>query len=90
MVLIYFCTESCGFNVKQLVFEKAALKHNIAAIRERAGEAAIFAVLAGDGYGAGLIELARFLRAEGIDRFAVTSPRTSAASGTPGSRTSPS
>ena len=74
MVLIYFCTESCGFNVKQLVFEKAALKHNIAAIRERAGEAAIFAVLAGDGYGAGLIELARFLRAEGIDRFAVDEP----------------
>ena len=74
MVLIYFCTESCGFNVKQLVFEKAALKHNIAAIRERAGEAAIFAVLAGDGYGAGLIELARCLRAEGIDRFAVDEP----------------
>lgn len=74
MVLIHFCTESCGFNVKQLVFERAALKHNIAIIQERAGDAAIFAVLAGDGYGAGLIELAQILREEGISRFAVDEP----------------
>lgn len=60
--------------MKQLVFERAALKHNIAMIQERAGDAAIFAVLAGDGYGAGLIELAQILREEGISRFAVDEP----------------
>lgn len=71
IVLIYFSTESCGIAVKQLVFERSAIKHNTAAIQERAGSAAIFAVLVGDAYGAGLIELAQLLREEGIGRFAV-------------------
>lgn len=74
MMLIHFCTESCGFTVKQLVFDRATLKHNSAIIRQRAGNAAIFAVLVGDGYGAGLINLAQLLRDEGISRFAVDEP----------------
>lgn len=72
--LLYFCTESCGFNVKRLVFDSTALKHNTAIIQERAGTAAIFAVLVGDGYGTGLIELAQLLRTDGISRFAVDEP----------------
>lgn len=71
MGIIYFSTESCDIAVKQLVFERSAIKHNTAIIQERAGSAVIFAVLAGDAYGAGLIELARLLREEGIDHFAV-------------------
>lgn len=47
-----FSTESCGIAVKQLVFERSAIKHNTAIIQERAGSAVIFAVLVGDAYGA--------------------------------------
>ena len=57
--------------MKQLVFERSAIKHNTAIIQERAGSAVIFAVLVGDAYGAGLIELAKLLREEGIAHFAV-------------------
>ena len=48
--------------MKQLVFERSAIKHNTAIIQERAGSAVIFAVLVGDAYGAGLVELAKLLR----------------------------
>ena len=57
--------------MKQLVFERSAIKHNTAIIQERAGSAVIFAVLVGDAYGAGLVELAKLLREEGIAHFAV-------------------
>lgn len=60
--------------VKTLVLEKKALKHNIAVVKERAGSAAIYGVLTGDGGGAGTAELARFLREEGVRRFAVSEP----------------
>ena len=55
----------------QLVFDKAAIKQNIAAVKKRAGKALIYAVLVSDGYGAGLVELATLLRADGIGHFAV-------------------
>ena len=42
-----------------------AVKNNIGVIKERAGEAVIYAVLTGDGQGAGLVELARLLREMG-------------------------
>lgn len=58
--------------VKTLVLEKQALKNNIAVVKERAGASAIYAVLTGDGGGAGTVELARLLRDEGIGRFAVS------------------
>lgn len=58
--------------IKTLVIEKQAVKQNLAVLRDRAGRAAIYAVLTGDAYGAGLVEMARLLRDEGINRFAVT------------------
>lgn len=57
--------------MKTLVIEKKALKNNIAVVREKAGPAAIYGVLTGDGGGVGTVELARVLRDEGIGRFAV-------------------
>ena len=65
--------------MKTLVIEREALRHNIGVIKERAGQAVIYAVLTGDGHGAGLVELARVLREEGIDRFAVSEPAEAAA-----------
>ena len=58
--------------MKTLVIEREAVKNNIGVIKERAGEAVIYAVLTGNGQGAGLVELARLLREEGIGRFAVS------------------
>lgn len=57
----------------QLVFDRSAIKHNIAAVKKRAGGSIIYAVLTADGYGAGLTELAGLLRDDGIGHFAVTS-----------------
>ena len=65
--------------MKTLVMEREALRHNIGVIKERAGQAVIYAVLTGDGHGAGLVELARVLREEGIGRFAVSEPAEAAA-----------
>lgn len=56
----------------QLVFDRAAIKHNIAAVKRRAGKSIIYAILTADGYGAGLVELATLLRDDGIGHFAVT------------------
>ncbi|MCI8303502.1 MAG: alanine racemase [Lawsonibacter sp.] len=57
--------------MRRLVIEKAAVKHNLSVIKERAAGAAIYGVLTGDGGGAGAVPLAKLLRAEGIGRFAV-------------------
>ena len=57
--------------MRALVIEKAAVKHNITVVKERAQGAAIYAVLTGDAGGAGIVEMARLLRGEGIGRFAV-------------------
>lgn len=57
--------------MKALVIEKEAIRNNIAVVRARAGSAAIYAVLSGDGQGLGLIELATLCREAGIGRFAV-------------------
>lgn len=57
--------------MRKLVIEKAAVKHNLSVIKERAAGAVIYGVLAGDGGGAGIVPMARLLRAEGIGRFAV-------------------
>ena len=58
--------------MRKLVIEKAAVKNNLAVIKERAAGAAIYGVLTGDGGGAGAQPLARMLRDEGIGRFAVS------------------
>ena len=70
--------------MKTLVIEREAVKNNIGVIKERAGEAVIYAVLTGDGQGAGLVELARLLREEGIGRFAVSEPAEAASPGRAG------
>ena len=65
--------------MKTLVIERDALKNNISVVKERAGSAVIYGVVTGDGQGAGLVELARVLRAEGIGRFAVSEVAEAAA-----------
>lgn len=65
--------------MRTLVLDTAAIRSNISVIKERAGSAIIYAVLAGDGYGAGVVELARLLRDNGINRFAVTEVADAAA-----------
>ena len=58
--------------MKAYIVEKDALQSNIRLVREKAGAAAVWGVVKGDGYGLGLVPLAKELRAGGIDRFAVT------------------
>lgn len=58
--------------MKTLVIERQAVKQNMTAIKERAGGAAIYGVLTGDAYGTGLVEMAKLLRSEGVNRFAVS------------------
>ena len=65
--------------MKKLIIEKAAVKNNLAVLKEKAGKSAIYAILSGDGGGAGLTELAGLLRGEGIGRFAVSEPAEAAA-----------
>lgn len=57
--------------MRKLVIEKAAVKHNLSVIKEKAAGTVIYGVLTGDGGGAGVVPMARLLRAEGIGRFAV-------------------
>ena len=57
--------------MRKLVIERAAVKHNLSIIKERAAGAVIYGVLTGDGGGAGIVPMAKLLRAEGIGRFAV-------------------
>lgn len=65
--------------MKILVIERDALKNNIAVVKERAEGSVIYGVLTGDGQGAGLVELARTLRAEGIGRFVISEVMEAAA-----------
>ena len=65
--------------MKALIIERQAVKQNIAVVRERAGRAAIYAALTGDAGGAGLVDMARLLRDEGIGRFAVSEAADAAA-----------
>ena len=57
--------------MRKLVIDKAGVKHNLTVIKEKAAGAVIYGVLTGDGGGAGVVPMARLLRAEGIGRFAV-------------------
>lgn len=56
------------------VIEKDKLISNITAVKARAGNAKIFAVIKGDGYGFGLIPFAKILHEHDINAFAVTEP----------------
>ena len=65
--------------MKALVIDKQAIKKNISVLKTRAEKAAIYAVLTGDAHGAGLVEMAKILRDEGIVRFAVSEAEEAAA-----------
>lgn len=65
--------------MKVLVIDKQLIKENIAIIKKRAEKAAIYAVLTGDAHGAGLVEIAKLLRDEGIVRYAVSEAADAAA-----------
>lgn len=60
--------------MKRLVIDKQAVLNNLAAVRERAGSALVYAVLTGDAHGAGLIEMARLLAEAGVTHFAISEP----------------
>lgn len=61
--------------LKALIVEKSALRANLAEVRARAGSAELIANLSGDGQGIGLLRMAKLLREEGVDSFAVTETR---------------
>lgn len=65
--------------MKVLVIDKQLIKRNIAAIKKRAEKAAVYAVLTADAHGAGLVEIAKLLRDEGIVRYAVSEAADAAA-----------
>ncbi len=58
--------------MKAYVVERSALANNVRIVRELAGDAEIWGVVKGDGYGLGCAAFAKTLRAEGIRSFAVT------------------
>ena len=58
--------------MKELLVSADRLRTNLSLIRQRAGDAVIYAVLKGDAYGLGLLETAKLLRAEGVSHFALT------------------
>ena len=55
--------------------EKEALSHNIELLQKMANGVPIWAVLKGNGYGIGVLPLARHLAEAGIDHFCVTEVR---------------
>ena len=60
--------------MKAYIVEREAVRSNIRIVQKKAAKTPIWAVLKGNGYGLGLLELAALCRQEGIDRFAVTEP----------------
>lgn len=58
--------------MKAYVVNRADLQDNIRILKEKAGSAAVYGVIKGNGYGLGLIPMANALKAGGVDRFAVT------------------
>ena len=60
---------------KKYIVETAKIAHNISVIRQRAGEAMVYAVVKCDGYGTGCANLTRVCAENGLRRFAVTEVR---------------
>lgn len=58
--------------MKRYMVDKSALEHNIKLLLEKAKGKTLWGVIKGDGYGLGVVEMARILSAHGIDHFAVT------------------
>lgn len=51
--------------------DTSAVRHNLAAVRARAGSARVMAVLKANAYGHGAVEMARLLVAQGVDSIGV-------------------
>ena len=58
--------------MKAYVVDSAAVRSNLQILKERAGSAVLWAVLKGDGYGLGLVQMAAICREAGVTHFAVT------------------
>ena len=58
--------------MKAYIVEQDRLTENLRMLKEKAGDTAIYGVIKGDGYGLGLIPMAKALWDQGITRFAVT------------------
>ena len=58
--------------MKAYVVEREHLAQNIRAIREEAGESIVWAVLKGNGYGLGVVQMAELMRENGIDPVSYT------------------
>lgn len=65
--------------MKAYVVEKELLAGNVEKLCHQAGDAVIWGVLKGNGYGLGCVPMARMLSEHGIDHFAVTEVREAAA-----------
>lgn len=61
------------------VVDKASLEHNIRHLSQQMEQAKVRAVVKGDGYGLGLLALARVCHEQGIAAFAVTMPEDASA-----------
>lgn len=64
--------------MKAYVVDTEIIRQNVQVVLKRAGGTPVYGVIKGDGYGLGLVELARILREEGVSRFAVTEPADAA------------
>jgi alanine racemase len=60
--------------MKAYIVEREAVRSNIRVVQKKAAKTPVWAVLKGNGYGLGLLEMAALCREEGIDRFAITEP----------------
>ena len=58
--------------MKSYVGDSAAVRSNLQILKDRAGSAVLWAVLKGDGYGLGLVQMAAICREAGGTHFAVT------------------
>ena len=58
--------------MKAYVVDSAAVRSNLQTLKDRAGSAVLWAVLKGDGYGLGLVQMAALCREAGVTHFAVT------------------
>lgn len=60
--------------MKRLVIDRQAVVNNLETVRKKVGKTGMYAVLTGDAYGAGLLEMAGLLHEHGVTRFAVSEP----------------
>ena len=58
--------------MKAYVVDSAAVRSNLQILKERTGSAVLWAVLKGDGYGLGLVQMAAICREASVTHFAVT------------------